>query len=346
MCGENGYRIMKILIVSTSVVPLGGNKYGGIEKLCYDFVEQLNKRGHQVSVAAPIGSSVPAGVELINTVKLPEQQDRDDLALDYRFIRDSKTLGDYNIIHDFSHGHQYARKTNLPVVSMLWDPVVHAYPKAPYNMVCLSNWQRERFEKKYNQKAIVMPMMVDTDKYKPDPNAKRERFLFLGKISQEKGVHKAIEYAKELKVPLDVVGGLIPSEEGSQYLKSIQIMVDRARYQENHDIQLYYNVTEDMKIRFLQNAKAVIYPVQQDEAQWLVGIEAWACGTPTIALDRGALNEIGFEVCRNEDEFKGRMFHYYHEDNVIEDWPIQKYGFGAILQWEALYRRVSDGERW
>lgn len=337
---------MKLLIIAPSVVPLGTGRYGGIEGLCLSFVEQLNKRGHKVSVAAPIGSKVPDGVNLIETVKLPEEQDRDDIAYSEMATTELET---FDVIHDFSHGHKLARnESNLPTISMLWDPVVHTYPKAPYNMVCLSNWQKERFEKKYNQKAIVMPMMVNTDKYKPDPNAKRERFLFLGKISQEKGVHKAIEYAKELKVPLDVVGGLIPSEEGSQYLKNIQIMVDRARYHENHDIQLYYNVTEDEKIRFLQNAKAVIYPVQQDEAHWLVGIEAWCCGTPTIASAKGALPEVTrYGSITSEEGIRDKMINMLLWNwNLISDGK-ETYGHENVIpQWETLYKEVSEGKRW
>lgn len=340
---------MKILIISTSVVALGTGRYGGIEGLCLTFVEQLNKRGHEVSVAAPIGSNVPDGAKLIETVQLPEEQDRDDIVYGEMATKELET---YDVIHDFSHGHQIARRnSDWPVISMLWDPVVNAYPKAPYNMICLSNWQKERFERKYNQKAIVMPMMVDTDKYKPDPTAKRERFLFLGKISQEKGVHKAIEYAKELKVPLDVVGGLIPSEEGSQYLKNIQIMVDRARYQENHDIQLHYNVTEEQKIKFLQHAKAVIYPVQQDEAHWLVGIEAWCCVTPTIAFNRGSMADILLfgDVVATEDEFKRSIL--YHDSELVSDreyrYPIDSYGHEFVIpQWENLYKEVANGKRW
>ena len=351
---------MKILIISTSVLPLGGKGYGGIEKLCLDFVEQLNNRGHDVSVAAPIGSKVPDGVRLIETVKLPEEQDRDDLSM-FKYLKEGAGCGKglvgkggtWEVVHDFSHGHNLARWLGRgPIISMLWDPVVYKYGKAPYNIVCLSEWQKERFEKLYNQKAIVMPPLVNTDRYKPDPNAKRERFLFLGKISPEKGVHLAIEYAKELKVPLDVVGGLIPSEQNSQYLKMISNMVDRARYQENLDIQFYWNVSEEDKIKFLQNAKAVIYPVQQDEAHWLVGVEAWACGTPTIALDKGALLDINIGGWVGTEEYVKHIIRWIDESpkdfkqhNVKE--TTEKYGHESVIpQWENLYKEVASGKRW
>ena len=152
---------MKILCIGTSVVPLGRGLYGGIEKLCYDFVEGLKEAGQDVTVAAPEGSRVPDGVTLIETVKLPEEQDRDDLAWG--------RMGEvrpFDIIHDFSHGHMLGRHVanifDIPQISMLWDNITRRYDKAPYNIVCLSEWQRKRFEKVYEQKAIVMPMCVNT----------------------------------------------------------------------------------------------------------------------------------------------------------------------------------------
>lgn len=326
-------------------MPIGHGKYGGIEKLCYDFVEGLNELGHKVTVAAPQGSVVPEGVRLIETVKLPEEQDHDDYALNRMLATDG--FWDFDVAHDFSHQHWFGKiyPHSRPTISMLWNPITHKYSVAPYNIVCLSDWQRQRFEKLYNQKAIVMPMCVDTKKYRPVNHPRRERFLFLGKISPEKGVHIAIQYCRELGVPLDIVGGLIPSELNSPYLQSIRSLCD------GKDIRLHFNVTEEEKIDFLQNARAVIYPVQQEEAHWLVGVEAWCCGTPTVVFNRGAMVEImpnPHFACDNEFNFKNRI---YRIEDYDVGWAtrlaVSEYSRDAVLpKYLNLYERVANGERW
>lgn len=344
-CHEASYRILaqtlKVLLISTSVVPIGHGKYGGIEKLCGDFIEGLKDAGQDVTVAAPIGSGVPDGVELIETVRLPEEQDRDATA--WTRLTMNADVASFDVIHDFSHQHYAGRLYGTATISMLWNPIVHKYPVSPFNIVCLSDWQRQRFEKLYNQKAIVMPMLVDTKKYKPVPHPRRERFLFLGKISPEKGVHLALRYCRELGVELDVVGGLIPSELGSSYLQSIRSLCD------GEHIKLHFNVTEEEKIDFLQNAKAVIYPVQQEEAHWLVGIEAGACGTLTITYAMGAFPEVcyGF-VADSEAVFKDMMGNMSWMSGLMPDaWAQGNYSRDVVIpKYLQLYKEVGEGRRW
>lgn len=339
---------MKILIVSTSVVPVGGKGYGGIEKLCSDFVNALVSRAHDISVAAPKGSVVPDGAKLIPTVVLPQEQDRDDLALDQIANQLQDRLEAFDVIHDFSHGHQVSKRyPNLKTLSMIWDPIVMKYAKADRNIVTLSEWQANRFRQLYNQECRYGGLMVDTLVYKPGDGA-RERFLFLGKISKEKGVHWAINLARDLGVGLDVVGGLIPSEQKSGYLETIRKLVEASP-----TIKFHFNVTEEEKIQFLQNAKAVIYPVDQEEAHWLVGVEAWACGTPTIALNIGAMAEImnprvGW-VADDDGIMKSLMSYNWGawDRDATREYAVRNYSIENVLpRYMRLYERVRDGERW
>ena len=71
---------MKLLLVSSSVVPVGLKKYGGIEHVIAVLAGGLARAGHDVTLAAPYGSIVPDGVKLFETVHLPEEQDMDENA--------------------------------------------------------------------------------------------------------------------------------------------------------------------------------------------------------------------------------------------------------------------------
>jgi glycosyltransferase involved in cell wall biosynthesis len=254
---------LRLLIIAPTVLPLGAGKYGGVELVVSTLVKELAKT-QDITVAAPVGSKVPKGVDLIETVNLPAEQDRDDL------IPAIVTgIKDYDVIHDFTHRHVFKDRANA--IHMCYNPIHIRYDfTSKMNVVCFSDWQRERFEKMYGQKALTMPCnVVDTEVFKPDPGAKRERFLFLGKMSPDKGAHSALRYADELGVPLDIVGGLIPSDSRS-FVEYLQKVVSR-----RNDITLHFNVTEQEKLSFLQNAKALIYPCQIDDPSWFAGVEEW-----------------------------------------------------------------------
>ena len=344
---------MKILIISTSVAPLGAKRYGGIELLVSRYLNALNKRSHEVTVAAPIGSKVPDGVELIETVALPEEQDKDDIAFG-RYLRQSPA---FDVIHDFSHKHVMARNITSqknPIVSMIWSPVTYRYEVAPFNIVAISEWQGSRFRELHEQAARVMPsVLVDCNEYTLKTE-KSDRFLFIGKATPEKGAHKAIEYAKALNVPLDLFLGLIPSdiEANKRYVSLIESQCDGM-------IKTYYNTYEDgaatqeKKIELLQNARALIYPVQQDEAHSQIMVEAMACGTPFITFARGVLPELDFAgaLCHSEEGFlqamKDETEYPVAFPEECREVALKHYDINTkITEWETLYGQVADGLRW
>jgi glycosyltransferase involved in cell wall biosynthesis len=66
-------------------------------------------------------------------------------------------------------------------------------------------------------------------------------------------------------------------------------------------------VDDDAKAPFLQNAAALLAPIQWGEPFGLTVAEALACGTPVLAMHRGSMPELirhgvtGF-LCRSTDE--------------------------------------------
>jgi glycosyltransferase involved in cell wall biosynthesis len=274
---------VRILLVAPSVMPLGLDRYGGVELLVSTMSEALTKAGHFVTVAAPEGSRLPDGVRYIPTVQLPTWQDRDDVSENIIKLSVGHGREDFDVIHDFSHKNTFKDRA----IHMVWNPVSVRYPSTADNrQVTFSRWQAERFKRTYGQESRVMPMWVDTDRMKPLEGATRERLLYFGAITPAKGALLAIDLAKRLGVDLDVAGGLIPSELDSPYLKTVREKCD------GEHIRLHFNVSEEEKRTLIQNAKAVVYPVQQAEAHWLTGMEAWCAGTPTLAMGLGAMREI------------------------------------------------------
>ena len=343
---------MRVLVNSTCAAPLGTGRYAGVEKLELDFIKGLLSEGAEVTVAAPIGSKLPSGVELIKTVRLPEEFDREDIAVDRIaewILRDytATSKPPFDIIHDFSHKHLLGLQgRQIPAVYMLWNPVYIKYPVSRYNIMCCSKWQQDRFEAMYQQKALHGQFWVDTGFYRPIADGGRnERFLFLGKLSPEKGADLAIDYAKELGAELDVVGGLLDKEAlNNGYLERLNSLCDGDK------IRLHFNVSEDEKLNFLQTAKAMIYPVRQDEAHCLAMIEAWVSGCPVVVYDKGAMREISYEknfVCPGKETFLKKMKEvnlYRAERTRVK--ALQDYRLDNVVpQWMSLYEDVIRGLR-
>jgi glycosyltransferase involved in cell wall biosynthesis len=318
--------------------------YGGIEKLVYDFADVLAANGHKVKVAAPVGSQVPAGTQLIPTVTLPEQQDRDDLALEMY----EPHVGDCDIIHDFSHGHAYAKKhPNKASLNVIWDNLTQKYDKAPVNIAAISEWQRKAFEALYGRKARHVPIVcADERRFMPAEGA-YDRFLIMGKMSPDKAILTAMAFCKLLNASADIVGGGLAGDDPS-YRHDVMRACD------GNQFTFWGEVSDEVKVRLMQRARAVINARAQPEAFWHVGIEAMLCGTPVVVYGHSSYPEIvtnnlsGF-VCEpfNESQFLTAMRLAGRLDRAKVREDAMKYSRGRIVNdCVSVYRKVAKGEKW
>jgi glycosyltransferase involved in cell wall biosynthesis len=112
----------------------------------------------------------------------------------------------------------------------------------------------------------------------------KDYFLYLGRVTEEKGVHFAIEAAKAAGVPL-VIAGRSYSAEG-YWQEKIEPEIN------GHTVRYVGEAGLDQKIELLRGAKALLFPTQYDETFGLVMIEAMSCGTPIIAWRNGSVPEV------------------------------------------------------
>ena len=126
--------------------------------------------------------------------------------------------------------------------------------------------------------------------------------MFLGRIEPIKGPHVAIAVARRAGRRL-IIAGNVPDDMASQAYYRDAI----APHVNGRSVCYLGPVDDAQKGLLLGEAAALLMPVQWDEPFGIVMIEALACGTPVIALARGAVPEVidsgvtGF-ICQDEGE--------------------------------------------
>jgi glycosyltransferase involved in cell wall biosynthesis len=152
---------------------------------------------------------------------------------------------------------------------------------------------------------------------------KKSYFITLARFAPYKGQHIAVKAAVKLRKRLRMAG--VVSDIASSRKLLFELANPLSSYRSDPQFRYYSdkilpsvlryryvtysgNLSGRRKMKFLSEAKALLFPIEWDEPFGMSVIEALACGTPVIAMNRGAMPEIiehgvtGF-LANNEDEF-------------------------------------------
>lgn len=225
----------------------------------------------------------------------------------------------FDVVHIYTNEEEIA----LPFASLCKKPVVFTHhdpfnflvkyknnlPKYKHlNWLSMSYAQRKGMPEDTNWVANIYHGL-DEPELSPVEKPTRDYVAFLGRIIQPKGVHLAIDavetYNKTAKIPLTlkIAGKHYAEESKDTYWREV-IESRLSKYVE------YVGFIDSSKAKreFLGNAKALLVPSLFDEPFGMVTLEAFACGTPVIALNSGALPEViengvsGYIVNKSENE--------------------------------------------
>jgi glycosyltransferase involved in cell wall biosynthesis len=98
-----------------------------------------------------------------------------------------------------------------------------------------------------------------------------------------------LDIAAKAGVPIVIAGSVYPFQYHQRYFEHVV----RPRLEKMGDQARFVNAPSfATKVDLLRNARAVLITSSAEETSSLVAMEAAACGTPVVAVRRGALPEI------------------------------------------------------
>jgi glycosyltransferase involved in cell wall biosynthesis len=191
-------------------------------------------------------------------------------------------------VHDHSTaGPLQAAQRSVPTVVTAHGPITgeigdyYAELGAHAHLVAISEAQRRQAP--HLPWAGLVHNAVDSATY-PWRAQKEDFALFLGRFSPDKGVHLAIDAAQQAGVRL-VLAGMAHAGEQEYFDREIAPRL-------SPDVVWIGEVGGAEKLDLLARARCLLFPVQWEEPFGMVLIEAMACGTPVVALRRGAVPEV------------------------------------------------------
>ncbi|RPI46403.1 MAG: glycosyltransferase family 4 protein [Bacteroidetes bacterium] len=283
---------MKIAQISPLYESVPPKYYGGTERVVHYLTEELVSRGHEVSLFAS-GDSITRGrLVAASPVALRlSKQYVDQFAPHYNLIElVEKEAHRFDIIHSHIDYMYYPliRRSKTPVLTTLHGrldlrelkPLYNEYRDIP--LVSISDNQRKPVFYANWKKTVYHGLPQDLYHYKPGPG---EYLVYLGRISSEKRVDRAVKIAVKSGIPLKIAAKVDKADQ--EYFET------RIKHLFMHPLVEYIGeIGDHEKQELLGNAKALLYPVGWPEPFGLAMIEAMACGTPVIAFPCGSVPEV------------------------------------------------------
>jgi glycosyltransferase involved in cell wall biosynthesis len=372
-----------VLLNAGPWVPVPPPAYGGIENVIAALVPELRSRGVHV-VLGTVGDSTIVADERISVFEEGQHRSlyapyRDVMGIAHaHMLRLTELLRDRD---DVDLVHDHLEVVGPSMLSLLGD----GYPPALQSL----QWDLRKHAAFYSTfdghgrvyfNAVSGPHLatahpniraqclgvvangVPVDRL-PHDRSKQDYFVALARICPAKGTDIAARACHTAGVPLRIAGPVAGARSAEElervlanpaspvrghedvryYQDSVRSLIDGAR------VTWVGSVGGVEKFDLLASARALLAPVRWDEPGSLSAAEAFACGTPIIAMRRGVYTEMiehGVTGFLADDERELRS--YLHRADELDPRRCravaeERYSAGAMARgYLALYEQVIE----
>jgi glycosyltransferase involved in cell wall biosynthesis len=284
---------MRIAQISPLFEAVPPKLYGGTERVVYSLTEELVAMGHEVTLFASGDSVTSATLAPMRKQAIRLDPTARDWVASYERMMELvyRRKDEFDVLHfhvDYFPLSLFSRQ-HVPFLTTLHGRLdlpefVETYStflEAPF--VSISDSQRRPIPHLNWVRTVLHGMPPDLLTPQPVP---QDYAAFLGRVSPEKGVDRAIQIAAKAGMKLKIAAK-VDNADKDYYDSQIKPLIDG-----NPDIEFIGEINDAQKPAFLSGAQALIFPIAWPEPFGLVMIESMACGTPVIAFDCGSVPEV------------------------------------------------------
>lgn len=296
---------MHVALTVDPEIPVPPELYGGIERIVDLLARGLSERGHEVTLLAHPDSDTTGQL-----MPYPGRQSQDL----WDTVQNTLHVGQL-VFNAPDVVHSFGRLAYLTPLLPLRVPKIMSYQRhvttnrirwahtlAREGSLLFTGCSEhivDQIRPYAPAQTVYNGVPLDTYDYVPSVGSDAP-LVFLGRIAQIKGTHRAVEVARQSGRRL-LIAGNVPEEETDYFDQHVRPRLD------GDQIRHVGPVNDEEKNQLLGRAAAFLMPIEWDEPFGIVMAEAMACGTPVIGTRQGSIPEVvtqgetGF-VCKDTQE--------------------------------------------